>query len=89
MNTKQVVAVIGASGNMGSALAKILSRGNYRILLGSSKKDSLQSLLDEIKTHHFSADVEIVDNEIELCWEADIIILAVPYAVEKQVAESR
>ena len=88
MNTKQVVAVIGASGNMGSALAKILSRGNYRILLGSSKKDSLQSLLDEIKTHHFSADVEIVDNEIELCWEADIIILAVPYAVEKQVAES-
>jgi NADPH-dependent F420 reductase len=87
MNTKQVVAVIGASGNMGSALARSLSKGNYRILLRSSKTDAIQSLLNEIKNNRFSADVEVVDDDIEVCWEADVIILAVPYAVEKRVAE--
>jgi len=87
MNTKQVVAVIGASGNMGSALARNLSKGNYRILLHSSKTGAMQSLLSEIKNNRFSADVEVVDDEIEVCWEADVIILAVPYAVEKRVAE--
>jgi len=87
MNTKQVVAVVGASGNMGSAIAKGLSKGNYRILLRSSKTNATKSLLDEIKRNHLAADIEILDDDIELCWEADIIILAVPYTAEKQVAE--
>ena len=88
MNTKQVVAVIGASGNMGSAFARNLSKGNYRILLRSSKTDGVQSLLNEIKNNRFSADVEIVDDDIEASWEADVVILAVPYAAEKKVAET-
>jgi 8-hydroxy-5-deazaflavin:NADPH oxidoreductase len=88
MNTKQVVAVIGASGNMGSAFARSLSRGNYRILLRSSKTNAVQSLLNEIKNNRFSADVEIVDDDIEASWEADVVILAVPYAAEKKVAET-
>jgi predicted dinucleotide-binding enzyme len=88
MNTKQVVAVIGASGNMGSAFARSLSKGNYRILLRSSKTNAIQSLLNEIKNNRFSADVEVVDDDIEACWEADVIILAVPYAAEKRIAET-
>jgi NADPH-dependent F420 reductase len=88
MNTKQVVAVIGASGNMGSAFARSLSKGNYRILLRSSRTDAIQSLLNEIKNNRFSADVEVVDDDIEACWEADVIILAVPYTAEKRVAET-
>jgi len=87
MNTKQVVAVIGASGDMGSALTRSLSKGNYRILLRSSKTDAIQSLIIEIK-NRFSADVEVVDDDLEACWEADVIILAVPYAAEKRVAEA-
>ena len=88
MNTKQVVAVIGASGKMGSALGRNLSKGNYRILLCSSKTDVIQSLLNEITTNHSSADVEIVEDAVDVCWEADIIILAIPYVAEKQVAAS-
>jgi len=88
MNTKQVVAVIGASGNMGSAFARTLSKGNYRILLRSSKTDAIQSLLNEIKNNRYSADVEVVDDDIEACWEADVIMLAVPYAAEKRIAET-
>ena len=87
MNTKEVVAVIGASGKMGSAIAKSLAKGNYRVLLHSSKTNKVQSLIDEIKDGNPSADIEIVDDYIEVCWEADIIVLAVPYTVEKKVAE--
>lgn len=87
MNTKQVVAVIGASGKAGSAIVKILAKGNYRILLYSSKTNRVQSLLNEIKSNHSSADIEIVDEYVEIGWEADIIILAVPYEAEKEVAE--
>jgi len=87
MNTKQVVAVIGASGKMGSALAKTLSKGNYRILLHSSKTNAVQSLLHEIKNNYSSADIEIVEDYVEIGWEADAVILAVPYAAEKGVAE--
>jgi 8-hydroxy-5-deazaflavin:NADPH oxidoreductase len=88
MFTKQVVAVIGASGNMGSAIAKNLSKGNYRILLHSSKTNKVQSLINEIKVVNPFADIEIVDDYVELCWEADIIIAAVPFGVEKEVAEN-
>jgi predicted amino acid dehydrogenase len=36
MQTKQTIAVIGATGNMGSAISKSLSKGNYRLLLGAT-----------------------------------------------------
>ena len=88
MNTKQVVAVIGASGKMGSAIAKSLAKGNYRILLHSSKTNKVRFLLDEIKSSNSSADIEIVDEYMEVCWEADIIVLAIPNTVEKEVAEN-
>ena len=88
MNTKQVVAVIGASGKMGSALAKTLSKGNYRILLHSSKTNKVERLLDEIKSNNPAADIEIVDDYVEIGWEADAVILAVPYAAEIVVAEN-
>ena len=88
MNTKRVVAVIGASGEMGSAIAKSLAKGNYRSLLHSSKKNKVRFLIDEIKGGNSGADIEIVDDCMEVCWEADIIILAIPYTVEKEVAEN-
>lgn len=87
INTKQVVAVIGASGKMGHALAKSLSKGNYRILLHSSRVDKIQCLIDDIKSDHSFADVDFVDDYVEIGWEADAIILAVPYEAEKEVAE--
>lgn len=87
MKTKQVIAVIGASGEMGSTIAKTISNGNYRILLQSSDTDKVLSLVDEIKSNKPFADVEPIDNLLEACWEADVIIIAVPYEEEKEVAE--
>lgn len=73
---------------MGSALAKTLSKGNYKILLYSSKTNKADCLINEIKSKHPSADIEAVDDYVEAGWEADAVILAVPYAAEKTVAEN-
>ena len=87
MKTKQTIAVIGASGNMGSAISKSLAKGNYRLLLFSENESKVQPVLDDIKKSYPSADVEITNCSKQASWEADIIILAVPHNVEKGIAE--
>lgn len=86
MITKQTIAIIGATGNMGSAISKSLAKGNYRLLLKANKKENLNKLAEEIKQNNSSADVETIDCAAEASWEADIIILAVPFEAEKEIA---
>ncbi len=85
MQTKQTIAIIGATGNMGSAISKSLAKGPYRLLLKASQQEGLDELVKEINTQHPDAEVEAVICSTEASWEADIIILAVPYAAEKEV----
>ena len=85
MQTKQTIAIIGATGNMGSAISKSLSRGNYRLLLKSSDQQKLDALVKEIKGNRPAAEVEGMACPTEAGWEADIIILAVPYQAEKEI----
>lgn len=87
MKTKQTIAVIGATGNMGSAISKSLSMGNYRLLLCSDDKGKVQQILNDIKSINPSADVDVSDCSAKASWEADIIIAAVPFQAEKEVAE--
>lgn len=86
MNTKRIIAVIGATGNMGSAISKNLSEGNNRLLLFANNQDKVQALVSEIKSNNPSADVEAYECAANASWEADVIILAVPYAAEKEIA---
>lgn len=86
MNTKQTIAIIGATGNMGSGISKNLSKGNYRLLLFANHLDKLQTLEAEILEANASADIEITACPTEASWEADIIILAVPYPAQQQLA---
>jgi 8-hydroxy-5-deazaflavin:NADPH oxidoreductase len=87
MKTKQTIAVIGASGNMGSAISKSLAKGNYRLLLCSDDKGKAQLIINDIKAGNPSSDAEVIDCSAQASWEADIIIAAVPYQAEKDVAE--
>jgi len=87
MNTKQTIAIIGATGNMGTAISKSLSKGNYRLLLKSNDQDKLNKLVNEVKSTNRDADVEAIVCPAEASWEADIIVLAVPYEAEKEIAE--
>lgn len=85
MNTKRTIAVIGATGNMGSAIAKNLSMGNNRLLLFANNQDKVQALLTEITNSNILADVEAYECPANASWEADVIILAVPFAAEKEI----
>jgi len=86
MSTKQTIAIIGATGNMGSNIAKNLSKGNNRVLLFANNQEKVNALVTEIKSNNTSADVEAYECPTTASWEADIIILAVPYQAEKEIA---
>ncbi len=83
---KQTIAIIGAAGHMGSAVARNLARAGHRILLAGPKRDQLETLLATIKAITPNADVDILDCSHEASWEADVIIPAVPHAVQGDVA---
>lgn len=87
MQTKQTIAVIGATGNMGSAISKSLSKGNNRLLLFSNEKEKVSTLVEDIKGNNPSADVEALECPTNASWEADVIILAVPFQAEKEIAD--
>lgn len=86
MATKKSIAIIGATGSMGSALAKSLAKEPYRLLLFGHDNEKLSQLANWIKENNPAADIDCMHCAMEACWEADIIIPAVPYAAEKEVA---
>lgn len=87
MQTKKTIAIIGATGNMGSAIAKSLAKGNYRLLLFTENKNKLKELEKQIKSVYENADVEAIACSYTASWEADIIIAAIPFAAEKEIAD--
>jgi 8-hydroxy-5-deazaflavin:NADPH oxidoreductase len=84
---KTAIAIIGATGKMGSAIAKSLAKGPYRLLLFAHDKTKLETAKEEIITATPSADIECVGCPMDASWEADVIISAVPYTAEKEVVE--
>ncbi|TWI83386.1 hypothetical protein IQ13_1497 [Lacibacter cauensis] len=87
MQTKRTIAIIGASGNMGAAIAKALAKGNDRLLLISKEEEKLEVLKAAITNEHPLADVEGMSCAMHGSWEADIIILATPYEAQADIAE--
>jgi 8-hydroxy-5-deazaflavin:NADPH oxidoreductase len=86
MQTKQTIAIIGATGNMGSAIARSIAKGPYRLLLKGNRQEELDSLVKAIQTKDPQAEVESAVCPTEASWEADIIVLAVPFEAEKEIA---
>jgi len=84
---KKTIAIIGAGAEMGAAIADKLSERNYRLLLVSNEIDHKFQIVQNIKQNNLNTEVEIVDCAKEGCWEADIIILALPYHKLKKVIE--
>lgn len=52
MQQKQTIAIYGATGNMGSAISKSLTKGSYRLLLLAPEKEKREGLQSEILTHN-------------------------------------
>lgn len=85
--TNQTIAIIGAGGNMGSAIAKSIAGGNYRLLLFDRSPEQSGIIAEEILQAYPGAEVEPMDCARDCSWEADIIILAVPHGAGKGIAD--
>ena len=84
---KKTIAIIGAGAETGVAIADKLSESNYRLLLVQNGINSKSQIVKNIKQKNLHAEVEIVDCAKEGCWEADSIILAIPFRELKEIAE--
>jgi predicted dinucleotide-binding enzyme len=91
---KKKVAVIGAAGHMGSAIAYRIAAAGYPVLLSDDIENhrillltKLPLLLGKIRYKVPRSDVRIALSEREASWEADVIIPAVPYRVQPLVAD--
>lgn len=83
---KQTIAIIGATGIMGSGIACSLAKAGHRILIAGRDKAKLSTLLENIKEATPNADIDILDCSREASWEADIVIPVVSYAAQAEVA---
>lgn len=88
MGTTKTIAIIGATGNMGSAIAKNLSgSSSNRLLLMGNDLKKLENLQSDILSSNPTAEAHVIKCPKEASWEADIIIVAAPYQAEKEIAE--
>ena len=87
MKTKETIAIIGATGNMGSSIARGLSKDNYRLLLMSTNARKLNELTSSLSTYESKASINANDCARDVSWEADIIIVATPYHVEQDLIQ--
>ena len=89
---KETVAIIGAAGDMGAAIALGLAQTGYRVLLADEIERhallyvKLHLLACKIRFEAPQADVEVVTSGREASWEADIIVLAIPGEAEAGMA---
>src|SRR5690625_4671308 len=75
--TRQTIAIIESRSTIGAAIARGVSTGNYRILLINPEKKN-ERLVDELRSTHPEAEVELLDCSHTGCWEADTIVVSVP-----------
>lgn len=85
MTTPKTIAIVGATGKMGSVIARSLADARYRLVLMATNRERLVALAKEL-VQIYDADVIVVATAREAAWEADLVVLAVPAEVEMQVA---
>jgi 8-hydroxy-5-deazaflavin:NADPH oxidoreductase len=92
--TKKTIAILGARGRMGSGIAQSLVRAGYRVVLANDDDkettplvDKLSSWVTKLRARTPRADVRIVPSSRDASWEADLILFALPYEVQAEVAD--
>ena len=80
------IAVIGGTGELGSALAKRWAVAGYPVVLGSRSKQKAQVAAEKMKADAPSAAVTGEDNRTAAA-AAEIVIIAVPYASHESILD--
>jgi len=87
MKAKETIAIIGATGNIGSSIAANLLKGNYRMILMSRDVEKLNNLKSDLSARNPNTVIDTNDCEKDVSWEADVIIIASAYEAEKEIAD--
>ena len=87
MAVKKTIAIVGATEKAGVEIAKKFSFIPCRLLLVSNNEEQLLQLYKYISQQNPTAEIDTIGCVKEGCWEADIIILAVPGWEEKHAAK--
>ena len=82
MPERPTIAVIGGTGELGSALAKRWAAAGYPVVLGSRSKEKAQAAAQEMNADHGSVTGD--DNRAAAA-AADIVVVAVPYASHEAI----
>lgn len=86
MPVKRSIAIVGATEEAGIEIASDFACEHYRLLLVSNDLVRLSQLQKNIFRKHPKAEIDVIECMKDGCWEADIIILAVPSYEEKIAA---
>jgi predicted dinucleotide-binding enzyme len=87
MSVKKTIAIVGATETNGTEIARQLAKADYRLLLISNDISKLGQLATSIEHYGTETEIDFIECVKDGCWEADIIILSVPFSEEKEVAE--
>lgn len=87
MAVKKTIAIVGATEKAGVEIVNRFSGMPYRLLLVSNNAEQLSQLATDISQKNPAAEIDTMGCVKDGCWEADIIILAVPRCEEKHAAE--
>ncbi|RRB02486.1 NAD(P)-binding domain-containing protein [Larkinella rosea] len=71
---KPTIALLGI-GDAEKELASQLATCRYRLLLFDRETAKAQALVNRILRNTPSADIEVIDCQVNACWEADLIVV--------------
>ena len=86
MQQRPTIAVIGGTGELGSALAKRWAAAGYPIVLGSRSKQKAQATAEKMKSDIGAAALSGEDNRTAAA-AAEVVIVAVPYANHESILD--
>lgn len=86
MQQRPTIAVIGGTGDLGSALAKRWAAAGYPIVLGSRSKQKAQASAEKMKSDTGAAALSGEDNRAAAA-AAEIVIVVVPYANHESILD--
>lgn len=85
MHTKQTILIIG-TGDAVKMMTRRLANGSFNVLLWDKDFAKAEALVKELADNHGCCDLEAMQCTFDGAWEADIIILAVAFEEQKEVA---
>jgi NADPH-dependent F420 reductase len=86
LQSRPTIAVIGGTGELGSALAKRWASAGYPVVLGSRSKQKAQAAAEKMNADAGVASVTGEDNRAAAV-AADIVVVAVPYASHESILD--